>query len=200
VVAGPTTVADEELVARVLDGDERAFAELYARHHSVIARRLRRVLGPRPEVEDVLQVTFVEAHKSLRRFDATRPFLGWLHGIAFRQAANHLRKNRRWRWFKSEVPAIEAVDQAASLEDQTIRRQLLDRLYRAMDDLPPKKRIAFSLHVLDGLGLTEIGEIVGASPQTVRARVLSARAEVLKHFHRAELKVPIDLEVREQLG
>jgi DNA-directed RNA polymerase specialized sigma24 family protein len=96
-------VPDEELVARVVAGDDRAFRELYLRHHVVITRRLRRLLGPRHDVEDVLQVTFVEAHRALRRFDAQRSFAAWLHGIALRQAANHLRKSRRWAWLRGRT-------------------------------------------------------------------------------------------------
>lgn len=198
----PTVVSDEELVARVVAGDDRAFRELYARHHAVIARRLRRMLGPGHDLEDVLQVTFVEAHRGLGRFDRQRSFVAWLHGVAFRQAANHLRKTRRWRWLRStsthDTP--EPVDESAALEDQAIRRQLLTRLYAAMDALPVKKRVVFSLHVLDGLGFVEIGELVDASPQTVRARVLSARADVLAQLRRASVRMPLDLELMEQIG
>lgn len=206
-------VPDEELVARVVAGDDRAFRELYLRHHAVITRRLRRLLGPRHDVEDVLQVTFVEAHRALRRFDAQRSFVAWLHGIALRQAANHLRKSRRWAWLRGRTsgasPADEVLsdddalarvaDPAALPEAQAMRRQLLMRLYEAMDTLPEKKRVAFSLHVLDGLGFVEIGELVEASPQTVRARVLSARDEVLSHLRRASRGAPWDLALVEQL-
>lgn len=197
---GPTTVSDEVLVARTLAGEERAFRELYLRHHAVITRRLRRLLGPGHDYEDVLQVTFVEAHRSLVRFDPGRPFIAWLHGIAFRQAANHLRSARRTRWLRFWGPnEPEPRADGEGLEDQTIRRQLLVRLYQAMDELPAKKRIAFSLHALDGLGFSEIGELLGESPQTIRARVLSARELVLKHLRRAAQKLPLDLEGLEQL-
>lgn len=187
-------------MARTLAGEDRAFRELYLRHHAVITRRLRRLLGPGHDHEDVLQVTFVEAHRSLVRFDPGRPFIAWLHGIAFRQAANHLRSARRSRWLRFWSPnEAEPLAHGEGLEDQTIRRQLLVRLYQAMDELPAKKRIAFSLHALDGLGYSEIGELLGESPQTIRARVLSAREQILKHLRRAAQKLPLDLEGLEQL-
>ena len=131
-------------------------------------------------------MTFVEAHKNLRRFRAEASFGAWLHGIAFRQAYNYLRKARRRRWLGLDEFELDgSLEEAGSLEERTIRRQLLGVLYAAMDRLPPNQRIAFGLHVFEGLGLTEIGSIVGASPQTIRARILSARQTVLKHFRRA---------------
>jgi RNA polymerase sigma factor (sigma-70 family) len=51
-----------------------------------------------------------------------------------------------------------------------------------MEHLPPRQRIAFALHDMEGLGITEIAEIVGASPQTVWARVRSARKRLRKRF------------------
>lgn len=180
--------SDQDLVARVLAGDRQAFAALYSRHQAVIARRLRRVLRHLHDVEDVLQVTFVEAYKCLDRYEPDRPFVLWVQGIAFRQAANHLRRSRRWWWLRlaREDEDLDVASNEASSEEQAIERELLAYLYRSINKLPAKKRVAFTLHVLEGLGFTEIGDIVDESPQTIRARVHSARDAILKDFARAE--------------
>jgi RNA polymerase sigma-70 factor (ECF subfamily) len=177
---------DQALIERILAGDEGAFTELYHRHQPVLSRRLHRVLGRVEEVEDVVQVTFVELHRSLGRYRPELPFGPWLYGIGFRQAQNHLRRAKRRSWLSFQpLDKLPDVDLGASLEDQAERRELIVLLYQAMDKLPAKKRIAFSLHVLDGMGFTEIGELIKESPQTVRARVMSARKIVLGEFRRA---------------
>ncbi len=192
---------DQMLVARVLRGDESAFAELYHRHQPLLSRRLLRVLGHLPDVEDVLQVTFVEAYRSLSRYQPERPFAPWLSGIAFRQVASHLRRARRRAWLHLGEERDPIDPSVISSEEQAINKQLVALLYRAMDKLPAKKRIAFSLHVLDGLGFTEIGLMLDASPQTVRARVLSARQAILKQFNRAtQLGMVEQLGLAEQIG
>jgi RNA polymerase sigma-70 factor (ECF subfamily) len=190
---------DQALVARVLDGDDSAFAELYHRHQPVLSRRVYRVLGHLPDVEDVLQVTFVEAYRSLPRYQPDRPFAPWLSGIAFRQVASHLRRARRRAWLRFGEEADPIDRSVVSSEERAIQRQLLALLYQALDSLPAKKRIAFSLHALEGLGFTEIGEMVGASPQTVRARVLSARKKILERFQRAT-QLGIELGLLEGTG
>lgn len=181
--ARPDAESDQALVARVLHGDTHAFAALYERYVDVLWRRLLRVLGRAPDVEDVLQMTFLEAYRALPRYRPELPFGPWLNGVAFRVTGQHLRSQRR-RWWQR--PASDA-DVCAGLVDPrrdrspevaAMSQQLTKDFYEALNRLPPKKRIAFVLHEVDGLGLTEIAEILDAQPKTVWARVESARKEV----------------------
>jgi RNA polymerase sigma-70 factor, ECF subfamily len=178
-----TADSDATLVERVRHGDEAAFAVLYARYQPVVARRLRRVLGAGPDVEDVVQMTFVTAHRTLARYERERPFGPWLHGIAFRVTANLLRSRRRRAWL-SWGARDDGPDRGPTTEENVATKQLLGHLYAALDQLPAEKRIAFVMHELEGLGLTEIGELCGESPQTIRARVASAREAILRYFRR----------------
>lgn len=196
---------DQALIAELLEGSatakERAFARLYDRHYPAVARLLRRVLRRTEDVEDVLQVTFVEVYRGVQKYDPTREFLPWVQGIAMRQAANHLRRARRWAWFRMTPEELPLPDAGAlSSEEQVIQRQLLSMLYRAMEKLPPKKRIAFSLYAFEGMGFTEIGQLVDASPQTIRARVLSAKEIILKSMDRASNRAAVEGLITRQPG
>ncbi len=200
---------DQALIAEFLEGSaaakERAFARLYDRHYPAVTRLLRRVLRRTEDVEDVLQVTFVEVYKGAQKYDASREFLPWVQGIAMRQAANHLRRARRWAWFRMTPPEelpLPSADSAGSRssEEQVIQRQLLGMLYQAMEKLPPKKRIAFSLYAFEGMGFTEIGQLIDASPQTVRARVLSAKEIILKSMDRASGRAAVEGLITRQPG
>ena len=184
---------DQELVAQTLRGDERAFAEFYSRYSPVLCRRLRRVLGKPEDVEDVLQMTFVEIYRSLPRYRPELPLGPWMHGISFRVTANFLRSRKRRSWQK---PEFEGEIQAApdttgvSTENQVLHRQLMGLLFCAMEQLKPKKRIAYALYELDGMGYTEIGQMLDASPQTIRARVLSARKVVQRRLSHLRKQIP----------
>lgn len=191
--------ADARLVEAAVGGNQRAFRTLYEKYEPLVTRRLRRVLGRMDEVEDVLQQTFVEVHRSLVRFDRTRPLAPWLSRIAMRQAIAYLRAKQRRRWLSFSPSTRESVPaDVSSAEDRAESRQLVRHLFEGMDRLPPKKRVAFALYYLEGLGFTEIGAIVDASPQTVRARVLSAKAIVTKHVERITREPMTALSVQEE--
>lgn len=184
-----TVDIDEALVRRAREGEEQAFASLYKRYRPQLRRRLLRVLGAgRSEaVEDLVQQTFLQAYRALGRFDQQRAFAPWLHGIAFRLTGNFLRGERRRSWLRSVEPLqVEraVAGETLAADEQASRGQLKQLLYAALETLKPEQRIAFAMYELEGLGYTEIGGLIDASPQTVRARVLKARERVLADLRR----------------
>lgn len=179
---------DSTLVGRVLEGDRGAFSAIYSRHVSTVSRRLRRILVRTEDVEDVVQNTFVTAFRSLHNFRRDGSLAAWLHGIAVRSAANHLRAQRR-RWWLRGVDAGQIEETASaggrSSEERAGDRQLLRRIWPALVALPVDKRIAFALHDLEQMSAREIGELVGCSEKTIWSRVESARRILAKKLQRS---------------
>ncbi len=74
----------------------------------------------------------------------------------------------------------QLVDVASpALEDQVAARADLARLLALLDQLTPKKRIAFVLVAVEGCSLAEAAALIGAAEDTVKQRVLHARRELL---------------------
>lgn len=180
-------LSDQALVAQVLAGEQAAFATLYTRHASLVARRLRRVVVRSVDVEDLVQKTFLVAYGSLAKYRPECSFPAWLSGIAIRCALNFLRSTRRRFWQRpmplGDVELAPAVT-GTTAEQIAIERQLLRRIYSAMERLPAKKRIAFALCDLEGLELKEVAELLGSSTSTIGARVQSARQLIRKVLQR----------------
>jgi RNA polymerase sigma-70 factor (ECF subfamily) len=174
--------SDDLLVERARQSDPSAFAEIYWRHEPVLSRRLRRVLVRLEDVEDAVQMTFLEAHRSLNRFRAGSSMEAWLHGIAFNVASRMVRSKGRSARLRDRLDQAPPSSPPVSAEEQAMRKQMLGKLYAAMDELPPKKRIAFAMYEGEGLKLAEIAALTGTSTQTVWARVESARNLIRQWF------------------
>src|SRR5450755_3458545 len=97
---------DDELIAAVAGGDDRALRELFSRHAPWLAARLRGVL-PAAEVEDVLQETFLAVWRGARGYRPGGSAGAWLWGIARRQAALWLRRRGPAELL---LPALVAAD------------------------------------------------------------------------------------------
>ena len=82
---------DDELIAALAAGDDAALRELFTRHAPWLAARLRAALPP-PDVEDVLQETFLAVWKGARAYRPQGTPRAWLWVIARNQAALLLRK------------------------------------------------------------------------------------------------------------
>jgi RNA polymerase sigma-70 factor (ECF subfamily) len=171
----PAADPSSELVQRAVEGDRRAFDELYRVHAAPVYRLLARLVGPVAELDDLLQHAFLEAFRALPKFRGDAAFATWLHRIAVNVAYRHLRKRKLAQW--DELPD-ELVAPGVTPEQAAHRQQDLSRALRYLSALKPKKRIAFVLRVVDGMSLDEIGALVGANPAAVGQRVKHAQREL----------------------
>jgi RNA polymerase sigma-70 factor, ECF subfamily len=163
------------LVARAIGGERRAFDDLYRLHVAPAYRLLTRLVGSTADRDDLIQLVFLEAFRSLPGFRGDAAFSTWLHRIVVHVAYRHLRREKRVRW--DEAP-VDAPATAASPETSARRHEELDRALRYLSALKPDKRIAFVLRVVEGMTLDEIGNLVGATAPAVGQRVKHAQREL----------------------
>ncbi len=162
------------------------FEAIYREQRGRLLAVVRSVIGDSDELEDVLQLVFIEIHRCLPRFEGRSRLSTWLYRISVNVALQHLRKRRRKRWLvlgaagDEEKRHVSLVDDNLRLED----RQLLREVERALDVLSDKKRVVWQLHELQGLEPHEIGEILDIPMNTVRSRLLAARKEVMEDLER----------------
>ncbi len=171
----------DPLVQRAQSGDERAFHQLFQRHREDVVRLVFRMLGPGPDIDDVVQDTFVHVFRSIRSFKGDAKFSTWLYRLTTNVVRMHLRAKRsRPRVVTDEVPesALAETHQQEAPDDAAVRRQRAIQLYRALDHLTDKKRTVLVLHDLEGVSAEEIATIVEAPVLTVRTRLFYARREL----------------------
>ncbi|MFO0751627.1 MAG: RNA polymerase sigma factor [Myxococcota bacterium] len=162
------------------------FDAIYRDHRQTLLAVVRSVLGPSDELEDVLQLVFIEVHRALPRFEGRSRLSTWLYRIAVNVAIQHLRRQRRRRWLVLGAPAAEEaratpiVDGRERVED----RQVLRLVQEAVGQLSEKKRVVWQLHELQGLEPQEIADILDVPMNTVRSRLLAARRELIAELEK----------------
>ena len=174
--------SDDELVGRAQKGDPGAMQQLYQRHADMVYRRLTRLVGPDAEREDLLQEVFIALFDALGRYRGEASLRTFLYRITANKAYDHLK--RRARAARRQVlsgTAGEEPSSAPSPEQMAQHEQDAALIWRSLDRLKPKKRIAFVLRAVEGLSLKEISEQVGASVPTVAQRIRHAKLELIEH-------------------
>lgn len=169
----------DELVSRCQQGDKAAFKDLFHRHRADVARVVFRMLGPVPEVEDVIQEAFIQVFRSIKDFRGHSKFSTWLHRVAVSAVLMHRRAQRSRPHLSHEIPANMQGEEIGPDED-TMRRERIRAFYAVLDRLPEKKRTVFILHEVEGLNLRQIAAIVAAPPLTVRTRLFYARRDIIR--------------------
>jgi RNA polymerase sigma-70 factor, ECF subfamily len=169
--------ANDDLVRRVLDGDERAFSVLYRRHARYVAGVACRLMGDTSELDDIVQDTFVAASLSLRTLQDPSSVRAWLVTIAVRSASKRLKARMRRRWMGQEFTRL-----APKITDHEGGQKLED-LYDALDRIPTRLRVPWILVRVEGLQLTEAAEHCDVSLATLKRRVADAEERLDKRLH-----------------
>lgn len=178
----PTRTMDPQkaLIDRAQRGDASAFRQIFVQHRGDVSRVVYRMIGPGPEIEDVVQEVFLHVYRSLPSFRGDSKFSTWLYRLAVNVARMHLRRGRsRPRFADVEVPEAPHEGMPHDTPDVVVERQERVRtLYRLLESLSEKKREVLVLHDLEGVPAKEIAEMVGVPVLTVRTRLFYARKEL----------------------
>lgn len=180
----------EQEVATAPEGVVRlSFDVVYREHRTRLMSIVRGVIGQSDELEDVLQLVFIEIHRCLPKFEGRSRLTTWLYRIAVNVALQHIRRSRRKRWLvlgptgDEEQRQVSPRDEIGVAED----RELLARVNESVAQLSDKKRVVWQLHELQGLEPQEIAEILDIPLNTVRSRLLSARHELMEDLERRQI-------------
>lgn len=158
---------DGALVERARAGDGAALDALVSAHHEAVYQVTLRVLGDPDAAADAAQETFLRALGALDGFRGDASFRTWLLRIAANTARTAGRKTTRRR----EVALDAASDGLAAGSDparQAVARTEVERVERALAELPEKQRLAVSLRIYQELSHREIGAVLGSSEGAAR--------------------------------
>lgn len=182
---------DQQLVARTVAGDQRAYELLVIKYQRRIQRLIGRMVRDVDLVEDIAQETFVRAYRALHQFRGDAQFYTWLYRIAVNTAKKSL------MGLKRNPVVTESVLHNASdnEEDETYRpqnelttdetpetvlaaKEVAAAVNAAMDALPEDLRQAVTLREIEGLSYEEIAEMMNCPIGTVRSRIFRAREAI----------------------
>lgn len=177
---------DAQLVAKVQQGDKRAFDLLVLKYQRKIMRLLSRMVRDPSEVEDVAQEAFIKAYRALPQFRGESAFYTWLYRIAINTARNWQVANAR----RPSTPnAIETEDgetfsqidnltDISTPESMMASRQIVDTVNSAINTLPEDLRTAIVLREIEGMSYEDIAQTMGCPIGTVRSRIYRAREAI----------------------
>lgn len=134
------------------------FQTVLDEHATAVMGILRGAVG-RDAAEDCFQETFLAALRAYPRLQDARNLRGWLLTIAHRKAIDHHRARGRRPVPVAEVPEV-AEENGVPEPDE--------RLWAAVEALPPKQRAAVALRYGSDLPHAEIAAALDCSPEAAR--------------------------------
>lgn len=164
--------SDADLIVSVLTQDDRAaFGELVRRHQSAVRNYLRHLTERDGALaDDLAQDTFLQAYRSLARFQRESRFSTWLLGIA-----HNLHRNARRRQ-RDHQPLTEAMQEPVA---PTVRTSdLKSDLTAALAHLSPDERLALHLGYEQGLSHGDISALLDWPLGTVKTHLARSKEKL----------------------
>jgi RNA polymerase sigma-70 factor (ECF subfamily) len=178
-----TEVEERAWLAAARTGDSEAFGMIVQRYQARLLSYVSQLCGNPSDAEDLVQDSFVKAHRALNRFDGRCSFGAWVFTIAKNHTLNHLRGN--WRHSGEEVPeSIEERTPADSLDDTDHRHQL----WEAAKQLKPAQFEALWLRYGEGFNIEEVARIMKTNRLRVRVLLHRGRQALTKALARNGFK------------
>jgi RNA polymerase sigma-70 factor, ECF subfamily len=173
---GGSAAREVELIARIAEGDRKAFEELYGLYHRRLARFLTRLTKRYDVAEEVINDTFYIVWRKAGDFRGDSQPSTWILGIAYRKARNAFRSSSRIL----AVENPEAPPPPLTSEESLRTEELRDWLVHALVQLPVEQRLAVELCYELGYSCEEISTIMSCPVNTVKTRLFHARAKLQK--------------------
>lgn len=165
---------DALLVVHAQRGGTDAFRQRVDRYERRLLYFVRRMVGEQEEAFDILQETWVTAHRRIVRLREPMAFSAWIYRIARDHAIDRLRRrrpNHAWLEELPEEPAANSDEDFADLE----RAENAERVHRCLAEMTPAHREVLVLRFLEEMSLEQIRDVVGCSLGTVKSRLFHAK-------------------------
>lgn len=171
-VARPDRHGDALLLARIADGDLRAFERLYRAYYPRLGRFLSNILRRSHLVEEVLNDTMMVVWTRPKGYNGASQVSTWIFAIAYRKALKALRR------VDDPIEDDRAQERPSSEPDpeQHVERSQVQRdMLRAIGELSADHRAVIDLTYFHELGYWEIAQIMDCPVNTVKTRMYHAR-------------------------
>ncbi len=189
-------MAQDDVISSAVEsmkrGEEAGFNKVYSETVNYVNFRARQIMNNEEDANDLIQIVYMEAYRSIKSLDDPRNLFAWLGSITYRQGMKLFRK-------KSDILLEEGMEDVISNsltadartqpEKEAIRKETEKYIGEIIEELPESQRTVVIAYYYDNIKVEEIAEIMECSVGTVKSRLSYARKFMKKkleaHFNTA---------------
>jgi RNA polymerase sigma-70 factor, ECF subfamily len=175
---------EQQTIQRLKDGDIGGLETLVAQYQVKAVRTAYLITGDPDLAEDIVQDAFVNVFRSIRGFDATRPFEPWFMRSVTNASLKVLQKSTRHVQIGEETEEtvlLKLVERSASIEDQVESIEVQNQLWDAMQQLSPRQRAVIVQRYYLQMSEIEMMRDSGSAAGTIKW-LLNAARERLRYL------------------
>ncbi len=166
---------DDITKLRAVKGDKNAFKSLYDFYSPFVWRVVMRMTGDRNMATELLQETFINVHKSLRKFNAESALSTWIYRITYNAVLASTNRRNRFR-------SHQVYDDDLYIGRETDGYEMKDMVEKVLSNLSVEDKFLLVAREVDGLSYDDIESVTGCSAGTLRTRLHRLKESIRKRF------------------
>lgn len=187
------TLSDQDIITRILQGEKNLYAVIVRRYNQRLYRVAQSIINDDAEVEDIMQVAYINAWENLEKFAFKASFSTWLTRILINESLLRIKKRGKSINMNDDKMDKEIYQQHTK-EVQTpvvkiINAELKLALEDAIRQLPEKYRTVFIMREIEDMNVAETQACLNISGVNVKVRLNRAKAllkKTLSAFYKKE--------------
>ncbi len=163
-----------DLVVESVKGNRKSQYKLYELYSGAMFNICYRMMSSREEAEDLLQEAFTEAFLKMHTFRFESSFGAWIKRIVVNKCINEIKRR------KAELEFCDDIGKFGDKEDSDDEQMGLsvDKIKKAMNELPNGSKVIFQLYLLEGYDHKEISQILGVSESNSKSQYMRAKRRI----------------------
>ncbi len=178
---------EQELVSRIQQGDEMAFAQIVRSYKDKIVNYLWQLTGDYQKAVELSQETFIRVYFKSRKYKPVAPFSSWIYAIASNLAKTEMKRSRKMKTVPLDnvQPNIIPKEHFPNNESNA---DLAQELRKALNSLHPRYRVPVILKDVEGFSQEEIAQMLRKPLGTIKARISRGRNYLKKELVKSSIK------------
>lgn len=182
-MTGGNLMNEATLLARIANGDERAFREVFEHYQPYVFTFARKITRSETDAEEIVQDIFMKVWFGRNQLASIENFGGYLNRLVRNHALNLLRHEASVNKFKAAI-GLNSTDNDMATQQALDYKETKALLQAVISRLPEQQRKVYTLCHIEGLKYDEAAAKLNLSPDTVHYHMKLALAAIREHFKR----------------
>ena len=172
---------DEDIIELLRKNSDEAIEVLFKKHYTFLCKAAYRIIPVSSTAEDLVQDVFLDIWRKKDNLNINTSVKAYLRRSVINKALNHLR-NQKLK-FDEDERALEGFESKENISSDIEVKELQKIIDTAIERLPKKCRIVFTLSRFEEMSYKEIADQLGISKKTVENQISKALRILRDHVN-----------------
>lgn len=179
---------ERNILSDLRSGSQTAFRQIYEQYSGRIYLNILKMVKAEQDATELLQEVFIKVWDKRELIDPEQSFRSYLFQIARYAVYNFIRKNKLEKQVQAYL-SLHNTQLYSHVEEQLDEKQDEQWLSQTIEQLPPQRRLIYTLCKIEGKSYAEVSALLNISTSTINDHIVKATKYIKERHGRLDKSV-----------